>query len=113
MLLANFSTPNRSQFQVRRDPVQEAAVRLGDPPDEHEDRVQGQLQVRGARAAVGRQRRAGRQAAGGGVLAHRQVLPHLLSHPLLHLQHHLLARIHSVKVALCETIDGLLENCFC
>ena len=83
-------------FQVRGHLVQEAAVRVGHPPDEHQDRLQGQLQVRGARATIGGQRGVGRAAAGGGVLAHRQVLPHLLSHSVLHLQHHLLAGIHSL-----------------
>jgi len=37
-------------LQVRRHSVQEAALRLQPAPNEHQDCVQGQLQVRGAGA---------------------------------------------------------------
>jgi hypothetical protein len=60
-----------SFFQVCRYPVQEAAVRLGHAPVEHEDRVQGQLQVRGAGASVGRQRHPGRPTVSRRVLENR------------------------------------------
>ncbi len=80
-------------FQVRCDPLQEAAVRVGAASHPHADPVQGELQVRGA---AGARRGVVGAAAGRGVLEDRQVLPHLLPHPLLHLQHHLLDGFHLI-----------------
>ena len=81
-------------FQVRGHPLQEAALRLLAAPPQHQDRVQGQLQVRGPGA--GRHQPGQPHPAGRGVREDRQVLPHLIPHTLLHLQHHLLAGIHPV-----------------
>jgi hypothetical protein len=82
-------------FQVRGHSVQEAALRFRPAPPQHQDRLQGQLQVRGA-GEGGHQRRQ-HTAAGGGILEDRQVLPHLLPGTLLRVQHHLLARVHPVR----------------
>lgn len=81
-------------FQIRGDPVQKAEVRIRAASNEHQNRLQGQLQVRGPRK--GRDERRVAAAAGRRILADRQVLPHLLSNPLLHIQHHLLASFHLV-----------------
>ena len=56
-----------SDFQIRCDPVQEAEVRQWAAQGEPEDRVQGELQVRGA-GEVTRQPGRHHAAAGGGVL---------------------------------------------
>ncbi len=84
-------------MQVRSHPVQEATLRVRDPPAEHEDRVQGQLQVRGPGEAVGRQLTLGRQTVGGRILASGQIFSHLISAFVSRLQHHLLAGIHTIK----------------
>ena len=86
-----------SMFQVCGHLVQEAEVRLCNSSHEHQDRVQGQLQVRGSGEAVGRQCHLGRQATGRRVLENRQIFSHLISNLILRLQHNLLAGIYSVK----------------
>ena len=84
-------------FQVCGHLVQEAEVRLCHPSYEHQDRVQGQLQVRGSGEAVGRQCHPGRQATCRRVLENRQIFSHLISNLILRLQYNLLAGIYSVK----------------
>lgn len=55
-------------FQVRRHLVQKAALRFSNSSHEHQDRLQGQLQVRGSGEAVGGQCHPRCQATGRRIL---------------------------------------------